>query len=710
MPNYDRFVQNYNLTLSAQQKEAVTSIDGPVLLLAVPGSGKTTVLVSRHGYMILENGISPKDILVLTYTNAATTDMSERFVSFFGEECARGLQFRTINGVCSSICNQAARFFGQSPFELVEDTNKIIGQLLKDITGEFPTEYDVKTVAQEICYIKNMMLGDEEIKKLEKDFPLLEVYNAYKAFLKQRRMMDYDDQLVYAYIYLTKRSEIREYWQSQFKYICVDEAQDTSKIQHEIIKILAGKADNLFMVGDEDQSIYGFRAAFPEALLQFEEDHKNARILLMERNFRSSKSIVSMADKFINKNISRHEKKMVASRENGETVSCIDIRERSEQYDFLLNIAKNCDQQTAILYRDNESSLPIIDLFERSGIKYRITGNAKDYVFFSHRTVLDIRCIMKFALNPSDEASFMQIYYKIKPAVKKEIAQKICDYAQLNGLSIIDAAICMAEAQSEGRKLAAAYRFLKKDLNEIRTARPFYAIETIKDKLGYTDYLRRANISDGRLFILQRIAANTRTVKDFLNRLDDLTLIVKNRQNVPDAHIILSTFHSSKGLEYDCVYIVDAIDGVFPEEATDVSSIGKLPKSKLKIYEEDRRLFYVAMTRAKERLNIFSMTNSSFCNEIFEKKPAKKAYSSNTASTDALRFPKTKVAKPRKRSQSPEYRQFVNSLKTGQKVVHKFEGPGTICVIEDDYITINLERKGITTYSAAVLFENNLLE
>ena len=201
--------------------------------------------------------------------------------------------------------------------------------------------------------------------------------------------MDYDDQMLYAYKMLRMDSRLLEHFQNLYPYICVDEAQDTSKIQHAIIALLAAKSENLFMVGDEDQSIYGFRAAYPEALLDFEKDHPGARVLLMEENFRSNAKIVSAADKFIQKNTLRHEKHMKAAREAGTDIRKISLKSRKAQYVYLMKIAQECSTETAVLYRDNECAIPLIDLLERKHIPYRMRN--AELSFFTHRTVLDIQ-------------------------------------------------------------------------------------------------------------------------------------------------------------------------------------------------------------------------------------------------------------------------------------------------------------------------------
>ena len=326
--NQEEFANKYMLHMNEQQRDAVTAVDSALLLLAVPGSGKTTVLVTRLGYMVLCRGIDPNHILTMTYTKAATEDMKKRFTSIFGSENAHDMEIRTINGVCSKIIDHYIRVCGKGPaFRLLEDEGeltRIRRQIYQDLNGENPDESTIKEVGTYITYIKNMMLSQSEIAKLNCNVKkLAEIYNRYCGTLKQMKRMDYDDQMVYAHKILTSRPEILKVLQERYPFICVDESQDTSKIQHEIIRIIAGDKGNLFMVGDEDQSIYGFRAAYPDALMKFESTYPNARVLLMENNYRSTEEIVSAANCFVARNRFRREKTMLATQGSGFPVQMI---------------------------------------------------------------------------------------------------------------------------------------------------------------------------------------------------------------------------------------------------------------------------------------------------------------------------------------------------------------------------------------------------
>ncbi len=337
---HEEFLTKYASNLNENQLRAVRAVNGPVLLLAVPGSGKTTVLVTRLGYMLYVEGIDPSNILTVTYTVAATRDMERRFEGLFGEEFSGKLEFRTINGICAKVISSYGRMIGRDPYELVTD-EKEMGRIFLNILTrhlrEYPTESDVREARTMITYCKNMMLDDDGIKALEEDsmMPVLDVYKEYNSYLASNKLMDYDDQMTYAYRLLKSSPELLASYRDKYRYVCVDEAQDTSRIQHAIITLLSGSAGNLFMVGDEDQSIYGFRAACPEALLEFEKGHPGAQVLVMDENYRSNANIVTAADVFIQRNEARHAKHMVAVRTADSHINYVEVSGRAHQYSYL---------------------------------------------------------------------------------------------------------------------------------------------------------------------------------------------------------------------------------------------------------------------------------------------------------------------------------------------------------------------------------------
>lgn len=623
--DWNEFVNTFPIQLNQQQQEAVQSTEGAVLLLAVPGSGKTTVLVTRLGYMIYCRNIHPESILTVTYTVAATKDMSKRFADRFGEEMAEKLEFRTINGICARIIQYYGRKIGKTPFELVKEEKNTTGMLVKICQEHgmgYPTESDLKNVRTMITYIKNMMLNDKEIQKLEEesDIRIRGIYQAYCSQMREKKWMDYDDQMLYAYKMLRMDSRLLEHFQNLYPYICVDEAQDTSKIQHAIIALLAAKSENLFMVGDEDQSIYGFRAAYPEALLDFEKDHPGARVLLMEENFRSNAKIVSAADKFIQKNTLRHEKHMKAAREAGADIRKISLKSRKAQYVYLMKIAQECSTETAVLYRDNECAIPLIDLLERKHIPYRMRN--AELSFFTHRTVLDIQNIIRFAMNPKDTELFMQIYYRLKLFFRKEDALNYTNISKEKDIPVWDAILQYGNLEEYQQNHVHSLRRQMKKLLDMTGDK---AVDQILVYMGYQDYLKKMGMNANKLEIVKMIGSREDSPEKLLERLKELERIIREKKEERECRFILSTMHASKGLEYDTVYLLDVVDGILPEKV--LTSMNTASKEEIGAYEEERRLFYVGVTRAKNQLNIFATGKPSrFCNELLEKNISAESY------------------------------------------------------------------------------------
>ena len=649
------FQAKYGLTLDDQQQKAVQATHGPVLLLAVPGSGKTTVLVSRLGFL-LENGVAPEQILTMTYTVAATGDMRKRFASLFGEALAARMEFRTINGVSARIIRENEQLRDTRAFRLLSDegqTNAIVSEQYRLALREFPTESDVKAMRTAITYAKNQMLGPDEIEAMDQELDgFSQVYRAYQAYLKDRQLMDYDDQMVYALAILRRCPELLERWRERYPWICVDEAQDTSKIQHRIIALLSGSSGNLFMVGDEDQSIYGFRAAYPKALADFELDHPGARVLFLERNYRSTPQIVEKADAFIARNAMRREKHMRAVRPDGPDVHRIETQSRIAQYYYLLKVAEDCGRETAVLYRDNDCALPLIDLLERNRLPYRTRQT--DSSFFTCRVVRDVENILRFAQDQTDGPLFLEIFYKLNLYLSRQDAQNAAKQCP-EDRSILDF-LAASPALSPFKK--GQCRAMMTHMEHMLEETASKALYRLKTYMGYGDYLEKRGAGEQKLDILMALAASQDTPLRLLDRLEALRLLLQAGCGDENAKLVLSTIHSSKGLEYDRVYLLDAIDGVLPAQGA---------QEEPERMEEERRLFYVGMTRAKNELHILSpksnWISTPFPDQVFQREQ-----------------PRRTVAPPG----APGTEAVIKDLIPGTRVRHRTFGLGKIVSREGD--------------------------
>ena len=611
---YQEFKKKYNIILNNQQERAMLAVEGSVLLLAVPGSGKTTVLVSRLGHMVLNKGIAPESILAITYTKQAAEEMCDRFSKQFGAEIGKRIQFSTINSLAQNIYwNYCRKKHIVAKTIIPEKERKaLIGRIYKKHNDEYASESDIQSLITAIECIKNMMLSENQIVELEQVIPHLDsMYKDYQQQLNDKSQMDFDDQMVFALEILNSDNDILTSLRNKYKYISVDEAQDTSKIQHAIIKLLA-EGNNLFMVGDEDQSIYGFRGAYPRALLNFRYDYKNPYILRMERNYRSTSQIVDKAQKFITKNKGRYEKSMSSERGEGAEVQLIEVDTKEEQYNHLLNVAKTANRDTVFLYRDNESAVVLIDLFTRNNIPFQ--HRKAEMNFFGNKVVKDIVAYLTLTVDVYDANAFEQIcnhgiiYLKNQ---QKKCAINKCKYEHISIFDAVNEQMKYVEYKYRDRSA-----IFSEIMTRVASASSNEAISILLNE-GYGQYIEEEHLDINKVHILQMLAKQEPDIKKFLIRLKELEKIIQTDvSNHSDGKVVLSTIHTSKGLEYDTVYMVDVFDGRFPSSRPNLLSRAK---DNADGEQEERRLFYVGITRAKNNLYLFAINNypSEYINELF---------------------------------------------------------------------------------------------
>ena len=612
------FDRQYCGSLNDQQLAAVHSCDGPVLLLAVPGSGKTTVLIARLGYLIRCRNVDPRQILTMTYTVAATGEMRRRFASRFGEREGTEMTFCTINSLAMKIIGYYAQHHGRrAAFAQVEEKEavRILSQLYREVNRDYATEAAIRDLRTAITYVKNSMVSQEDLEDLDLGVDHLpEIYARYNEALRSMGRMDFDDQLTYAYTILKSYPAVLDHFRGRFPYICVDESQDTSRIQHEIIRLLAGPGGNLFMVGDEDQSIYGFRAAYPQALLRFEQDYPGGKVLLMEQNYRSGAEIVDTANGFVKRNRFRREKTLRPTREKTDPVRVIRTLDRRSQFLYLFEVGRRCTGETAILFRNNDSALPLIDRFQREGIPFNC--RRMEETFFSGRVVQDITDMLRFALAPGDSELFLRIYYKFGCRISKEMAQAACGRSGQSGKPIVEELL-------RGRDLPPFRKEPLEDLGyhlaELTKDTAAGALHRIWGPLKYGTYVEENSLDGGKFDILLLLAGKIPSAQGLLARLEELRSLIANHKNDPDCPLTLATVHSSKGLEYERVYLLDVMDGILPAQ----NRMESRDEEAIRQYEEERRIFYVAMTRAKDQLYLFSCADrqAEFVSEVAEKLP-----------------------------------------------------------------------------------------
>ena len=737
--DFSTFKETYGVRLNPQQEQAVCQTDRPTLLLAVPGSGKTTVLVTRLGYLLYGRGVAPEKTMTMTYTVAASRDMRRRFQEIFGEELADRLAFRTINGVCASIIQRYVNQ-GRQGFTLLENNGPLLRDLYLAQTNNWPTPGDVKELQRLVTYIKNMRLGPEEISELKlNDAEVGPLYEAYQAEMRARRQMDYDDQMVYAYSILRRAPDILAYFQKRCAFLSVDEAQDTSKIQHEVIRLLAGTGQGLFLVGDEDQSIYRFRAAYPEALLRFEQDYPGGQVLLLEENFRSTQTIVSAADRFIAQNRDRRQKHMVTQRPQGEPVKRMVLPSRRSQYRILLNWLQKAEpKETAILYRNNDSAIPLIDELDRRGQGYR--SRQLESLFFTSSLVTDVKDFLLFAQEPGNAAVFQRIYYKMGCNISKEAAQEAVALFRRSRFDTLLQALASLDRVSPRRREKLLER--DRDFRALKSAGAREAVDMVRYACGYGAYVLQKGGDMEKFYILSALAAQEKTQAAFLARLEALPELMQAGGSDPESPLTLSTIHASKGLEYDRVVLMDMVDGLLPAlnhpEAPDLSREDRTA------LEEERRLFYVGVTRAKEELVLLSYQardeGSSFLERFLgQALPKEKSQPPQKTALRPVPKPKAKRKSSRKTSgrktqEEPWYAPYPLSVTTpapaltpvsgtepkqnwdsdafrpGCRVRHCKFGPGVVTEVRGDVITLDLDSGKTRSFSLSVCVDYRLLE
>lgn len=693
---YEAWKATWKAPLNPQQEAAVQAAQGPVLLLAVPGSGKTTVLIHRLGYLIFCLGVAPEQILTVTYTVAATRDMAARFARTFGETWANRLEFRTINGLSARIIQHYERVKGRQAFALVTEEGRLaalVGELYRKATGEFAAESTVRSLRTAITYCKNRQMTQEEIEAYQvEDIPFAKLYRQYHAELRRRRWMDYDDQMVYAAQILRQHGDILAYFQDKYRYLCVDEAQDTSRIQHTILKLLAGRRRNLFLVGDEDQSIYGFRAADPGALLRFEEEYPGGRVLFLEKNYRSTATIVAAADRFIRQNQHRRDKHMVAVRGPGPAIQPIWVADRVQQYAQLAQWAQDCDRETAVLYRNNDSALPLLDLLDRQGTGCRC--RQMEGTFFTHRVVRDVTDFIAFAAHPADGERFFRLYYKMGVGIPKAAAQ----WAVLQGRGEGNLMEILSHCPQLTQRSQVLCQALAEQFAQLLDDRGDEAIHRLRHHMGYGDFLSTRGSDPGKLAILEALGRYTPTPSALVTRLGELRERIRQGDSDPNSPFLLSTIHGSKGLEYQRVILMDVADGVLPLADP---PLGDYPDpAAVEAYEEERRLFYVAMTRAKEELFLFrfrrSDLGSTFARDLFPDK------------TRRLR----QVVAPRPKGggkPAPPPLPDLALFDAGAPVTHRAFGRGEVVSRQGDIATILFQEKGEKKVSLSVALRQGQL-
>lgn len=608
------------MSFSKAQTDAVTHGKGPCLVLAGPGSGKTLTIVNRMKYLIEELKVRPEEILVITFTKYAATEMKNRFVQLMGNK-SLPVTAGTFHGIYYGILKWAYHFGPQNILS-EEEKYQIVRQVVSKQDIEIFDEEDfLQEIVTEIGVIKNNRVNIETYKSTKCNADAFRnIYLEYEAVRKKLRKIDFDDMLVLCYELFTSREDILKMWQGKFSYILIDEFQDINQVQYDVIKLLSAPQDNLFAVGDDDQSIYGFRGADARLMFQFQKDYPNAKQILLDINYRSTSNIVQNALKVIGHNEVRFDKAIRAEKPKGASLHVQEVRDPAEEGQYVLEeIIGRMEEgvspeQIAVLFRIHTDARPLVEgLLERQ-IPFQMREHMPN--IYNHFIAKDIRTYFKMALGSRERQDFLQIMNRPKRYIGRD---------SLSGKTVLFEDLRKYYCDKEWMQDRVDQ--FEWDLKMLIKMAPYAAIQYLRKKIGYDDFLReyaagrRIQASDlfEVLAELEEAARPFATLEEWFTHVEEYTSALKARERKKELNhdgVRLMTMHAAKGLEFDTVYIIEANEGQIPYKKA----------LKEQGTEEERRLFYVAMTRAKELLKIIyvktkngkDISPSRFVDELFE--------------------------------------------------------------------------------------------
>ena len=607
------------------QTKAICHKNGPAMVLAGPGSGKTLVITRRVEYLIKKYGVRPEQILVITFTKAAAKEMRERFARITKDD-RFPVTFGTFHGIYYGILKWAYRMNASNIFS-EEEKMMLLREVIAGMELEIEDEKEfLQGIASEIGQIKNNRLSLEEYESSNcSDQMFRQIYEEYERRRKLLKKIDFDDMLVLCYELFQKRPDILQMWQKKFQYILIDEFQDINQVQYDVIRMLALPENNLFIVGDDDQSIYRFRGARPEIMLGFSKDYPNAKSIILDVNYRSTKAVVSAARRVIERNKNRYQKEIITVNEQGDNVHIQEVRHPVEESHYVREqIAKAVaagtePSQIAVLYRTNTEPRALVETF----MEYHIPFQMKEHLpnLYEHFIGRDFQSYMRMALGGRDRGDFLMIMNRPNRYIGR-------DSVDLGGR-------CFNKKRKyymEKDWMVDRIDQLEVDLKVIRRMTPYAAIQYIRKSVGYDLFLneyaikRKMKLEDLQELIreMEERAKEFKTIEEWFDHIEkyteELRMQAVTRTENRNA-VSLMTFHAAKGLEYDTVFIIGANEDVTPYKKAE------LPEE----MEEERRMFYVAMTRAKKHLTISyvrekngkAMEQSRFLGELFQNRPTR---------------------------------------------------------------------------------------
>ncbi len=682
--------------LNKAQLEAVTTVSGPLLVIAGAGSGKTRVLTRRVAYILTERLAVPYQILAVTFTNKAAQEMKERIAVLLGTEL-HDLQVSTFHSFCARFLRQEAEAFGYERSFTIFDTDDsltLMKNCIKDLKIS-PEQFSPKSQLRKISMAKNKLVSAESFAAAASGYfesITAKIYTLYQQRLRECNAMDFDDLLFYTVSVLKGNEEIRARYRHRFQYLMVDEYQDTNHVQYLLLKYLTGEHQNLCVVGDEDQSIYGWRGADIRNILEFERDYPGAKIIKLERNYRSTDIILKAASAVIGNNEARKKKVLWTDQTGGEKIKWFLVDTAEDEAKYVIDeIEKNSFplNEMVILYRTNAQSRPFEEQLRRRGIPYQIIGGI---TFYQRKEIKDLMAYLKLIVNPKDDVSFERIINYPKRSIGKKTLEEIAMLAHRERLSyyeVIQHADSYPELSGKQKKLAPFVSLIEKYRGQaetvpidIFTQSLLQDINMVEDLLAEDAIIGQTRIENIQSFVegMKEYAQKNPdgTLAQYLAEISLLTDIDSYEES--EEKVTLMTLHSAKGLEYHLVFIVGLEEGLFPLQRSLTEPLE---------LEEERRLFYVGATRARKvlyltsavtrhRFGYVSSTPSRFIKEIpadlVEKLDLRTTPSSLSGTRSSSSF-STKKTQPE--GIYYEY-ESAESLRAGRIVQHPTFGRGQI--------------------------------
>ena len=681
------------MTLNDKQLEAVEHKDGPCLVLAGAGSGKTKVLTQRI-INLIDSGVSPYNILAITFTNKAAKEMRNRVENELGS-ITDSIFIGTFHSFGLRILRENYIDIGYTSNITILDTDDakaIVKRILKE-NGYDPAKYEIRTIINKISSAKNDGISPDEYTKLflnDLDIVIGLVYKEYTKLLKDNNSVDFDDLLLKPVELLKKNKIILEKYQERFKYILVDEYQDTNSIQYELCKLLASKYKNIFVVGDANQSIYSFRNADYRNILNFEKDYKNAKVILLEENYRSTNNILKAANSVIKNNSEGKKLNLWSSKRDGELIDYIRCEDEIKEANFVINKIKDLVSNgykysdIAVLYRTNAQSRVVEDAFVRNNIPHNIIGS---YYFYNRKEIKDLIAYLKLIYNPCDSVSLERIINVPKRGIGAKSIENLRKKATENNISMFDAIDSGKELEFKKMILKLQEFSLNANLSDL--------IEEILSTTGLRmeyeinkSLENEAKVENLNEFKTVALMFEESGIYDLQTFLENIALVSDRGQYSNDGdEVSIMTLHSAKGLEFNVVFLLGMEEGLFPHNRS-FNSLSDL--------EEERRLCYVGITRAKEKLYLLSARQRT----IFGK----------TSGTIESRFIReinddliNKISSVKEHEEKRVVGNMYNSsseIKTGDNVIHTVFGEGIVVNISGGIATIAF-KKGIGVKSIA---------